>query len=159
MSIATADQPADRPRQRVTLKSVLAEYGVRIVPVHKGRKAYETQAGQTLKKLFADHGAGHMRAVLSCIVEPSCERNARALTAPVIKAVSSLLLAHPQWYERDATTWLSVFDRTDLIALHERVKRNRQAAEPKDSSAAMLFEELDAAFAETSVHTLERGRD
>lgn len=147
MSIATADQIAARPRNRITLNSVLAEYGVKIVPVHKGRQPFETQARQTLKKIFADHGPAHMRDVLTCIVESDCEANAFALTAPVIKAVSNLLLAHPHWYERDATTWLSVFDRINLVQLHAEARERRAISALTSTIAHVLYRELSKAFA------------
>jgi hypothetical protein len=42
--------------------------------------------------------------------------NERALTAPVIMAVSDLLLAHPGWFGSD---WLDALDKTDLSALYK----------------------------------------
>jgi hypothetical protein len=84
-----------------------------------------------------DWGESHLRDVLLSIVESA--GNDRALTAPVILAVSDILLAHPNWFGSD---WLAALDKIDLGALHESVKPNRQAVQPRSAIAAMLFEQL-----------------
>jgi hypothetical protein len=55
----------------------------------------------------------------------------------VIQAVSDLLLAHPTWFGSD---WLDALDKIDLTALHESVKANRKAVQPRAAIAAILFE-------------------
>jgi hypothetical protein len=77
----------------------------------------ETCAASTLQRLLSDWGESHLREVLLSIVESA--GNERALTAPVIWAVSDLLLAHPNWFGND---WLDALDKIDLSALHESVK-------------------------------------
>ena len=69
----------------------------------------------------------------------SYRSNDRSLTAPVIQAVSDLLLAHPTWFGGD---WLDALDKIDLPALHESVKANRKAVQPRAAIAAVLFERL-----------------
>jgi hypothetical protein len=65
--------------------------------------------------------------------------NDRSLTAPVIQAVSDLLLAHPAWFGSD---WLDALDKIDLSALHESAKANRKAVQPRAAVAAVLLERL-----------------
>ena len=79
----------------------------------------------------------HLREVLLSIAESA--GNDRSLTAPVIWAVSDLLLAHPNWFGGD---WLDALDKIDLSALYENVKANRKAVQPRAAIAAILFERL-----------------
>lgn len=126
------------------LTTILAEHGVRIVPTHMRRGPGETHAERTLAKLLERHGPDHLRDVLTCLMES--ENNRMALVAPVLVAVSGLLVAHAAWWERDAGRWLEVLDRLDLAALHERVKANREAAKPAHAIATVLYAELSREF-------------
>jgi hypothetical protein len=57
----------------------------------------------------------------------------------VILAVSALLPAHPNWF---GSEWLAALDKVDLAALHETVKPNRNAVQPRSAIAAVLFEQM-----------------
>lgn len=74
---------------------------------------------------MSDWGESHLRDVLPSIADSA--GNERALTAPVIQAVSDVLLAHPACFGED---WLDALDKIDLFALHESVKVNRKAVQP-----------------------------
>ena len=120
--------------------SICAEFGIVVVaPAQRrpGGKALETCAAATLQRLLSDWGESHLREVLLSIVESA--GNERALTAPVIQAVSDILLAHPAWFGSD---WLNALDAIDLSALYESVKANRKAVQPRAAIAAVLFERL-----------------
>ena len=120
--------------------SICAEFGIAVVaPAQRrtGGKALETCASATLQRLLSDWGESHLREVLLSIVESA--GNERALTAPVIQAVSDILLAHPAWFGSD---WLGSLDTIDLYALHESAKANRKAVQPRAAIAAILFERL-----------------
>ena len=120
--------------------SICAEFGIVVVaPAQRrpGGKALETCAAATLQRLLSDWGESQLREVLLSIVESA--GNERALTAPVIQAVSDILLAHPAWFGGD---WLNALDAIDLSALHESVKANRKAVQPRAAVAAILFERL-----------------
>jgi hypothetical protein len=82
---------------------------------------------------LSDWGESHLCEVLLSIVESA--GNERALTAPVIPAVSDLLLAHPAWFGSDL---LEALDKIDLSALHESVKVNRKAVQPRAAIAAVF---------------------
>lgn len=128
------------------LAAILDEYGVETIPIKATRRPRQTCAGKTLENILGNHGEDHLRAVLSCLMEG--ENNAMALVAPVITAVSDLLLAHRDWWEADASRWLAVMDTADLNRMFDEAKRNRHAVMPKSCTvAALLFHELAAAFA------------
>ena len=120
--------------------SICSEFGIAVVPPCRRRAegaALETCAASTLHRLLSDWGEFHLREVLLSIVESA--GNERALTAPVMWAVSDLLLAHPTWFGSD---WLDALDAIDLSALHESVKANRKAVQPRAAIAAILFERM-----------------
>lgn len=123
------------------LAAVLSELGITIVPVTKQRDVMETCAGNTLERIRKEHGAEHLRSVLISIVETT--NNKRMLVAPVIWAVSDILLAHPSWFGGE---WLDAMDKVDLAEMHERAKANRRAAQPRQAIATMLFELLSKRF-------------
>jgi hypothetical protein len=120
--------------------SISAEFGITVVPPARrrtGGTALETCAASTLQRLLSDWGESHLREVLLSISESA--GNDRSLVAPVIWAVSDLLLAHPNWFGGD---WLDALDKIDLSALYEDVKANRKAVQPRAAIAALLFERM-----------------
>lgn len=123
------------------LTAILSELGIAIVPVTKQRDVMETCAGNTLERIRKEHGAEHLRSVLISIVETT--NNKRMLVAPVIWAVSDILLAHPAWFGGE---WLDAMDKIDLAEMHERAKANRRAAQPRQAISTMLFETLSKRF-------------
>ena len=120
--------------------AICAEFGITVVPPSRRRPggvALETCAAATLQKLLSDWGESHLRDVLLSISESA--GNERALIAPVLRAVSDVLLAHPSWFGGD---WLAALDKIDLGAIHESVKLNRAAVQPRSAIAALLFEHM-----------------
>jgi hypothetical protein len=92
------------------MSSICAEFGIAVVPPcrrRKGGAALEPCAASTLQRLSSDRGESHLREVLLSIAESA--GNDRSLTAPVIWAVSDLLLAHPNWLGGD---WLDALIRS-----------------------------------------------
>lgn len=125
----------------LALASICDELGITVIPVTKQRGLMETCAVNTLARILSDHGPEHLRSVLMAIVET--ENNKRMLVAPVIWAVSDILLAHPSWFGGD---FLEAMDRIDLAEMHELAKANREAAQPRQAIATMLFDELRKDF-------------
>lgn len=119
------------------LASICSELGITVIPVTKQRGTMETCAVNTLDRIRTEHGEAHLRSVLMAIVETT--NNKRMLVAPVIWAVSDILLAHPKWFGGD---FLEAMDKIDLADMHERAKANRDAAQPRQAIATMLFDEL-----------------
>lgn len=123
------------------LASICDELNVTVIPVTKQRGPMETCALNTLERILRDHGAEHLRSTLISIVET--ENNKRMLVAPVIWGMSDVLLAHPSWFGGD---FLAEMDKIDLADMHDRAKANRQAAQPRQAIATMLFEKLSKTF-------------
>jgi hypothetical protein len=123
------------------LASICSELNVAVIPVTKHRDVMETCAVNTLERILRDHGPEHLRSTLISIVET--ENNKRMLVAPIIWAVSDVLLAHPSWFGGE---FLQAMDRIHLADMHERAKANRRAAQPRQAIATMLFEELSKTF-------------
>ena len=103
-----------------------------------GGHGLETGAASTLQRLLSDWGESHLREVLLSIVESA--GNERALTAPVIWAVSDYCSRIPTGL---ATTGLTLWTRSTLRPPRE-CEGNRKAVEPRAAIAAVLFERLKA---------------
>jgi hypothetical protein len=125
------------------LADICEKLDVRVIPTTKYRGPMETCAPQTLERILADHGEGHLIVVLRSIVETA--KNQRELVAPVIWAVSDIVLAHPQW-PAEGLAWLEAPDACDLSAMRVAAKANRKAAAPRQAIATMLFEKLRTKF-------------
>lgn len=123
------------------LSDLCAELGISVIPTTKQRDIMETCAINTLGRILNEHGAAHLRSVLLSIVET--ESNRRNLVAPIIWAVSDVLLAHPSWF---GSAWLDAMDGIDLGEMHDRARANRRAAQPRQAIATMLFDKLRATF-------------
>lgn len=123
------------------LAKICAELEIVVIPTTKHRGTMETCAVNTMARILGDHGEQHLRSVLMSIVET--ENNKRMLVAPVIWALSDILAAHPSWFGGD---FLQAMDQIDLAEMHERAKANRQAAQPRQAIATMLFEKLSHTF-------------
>ena len=137
--------------------SICSEFGIAVVPPCRrrtGGAALETCAASTLQRLLSDWGESHLLEVLLSIVESA--GNERALTAPVIWAVSDLLLAHPSWFGSD---WLDALDAIDLAAVYETAKANRKAVQPRAAIAAILFERLKDRLPVTRRALYRRSKD
>ena len=84
---------------------------------------------------LAQHGYGHTKLVLTSIHET--RSNARGLVAPVIWAVSDLIVAHPAWADR-VSDWLAAFDKVDICHLRAFAKQNKSAVKPRAAIATLL---------------------
>jgi hypothetical protein len=67
-----------------------------------------------LAKMLDRHGAPHVTLLIRTIIES--EGNAAALVEPVISAVSSVMVFHPEWANR-GLAWIEAFDNVPLAAL------------------------------------------
>jgi hypothetical protein len=124
-----------------TVDAICSELGIAIVPVTKQRDVMETCAVNTLERILREHGAGHLRSVLIAIVETT--NNKKQLVAPVIWAISDMLIAHPSWFSSEL---LDAMDAIDLAEMHELAKANRRACQPRQAISTMLFEKLRGRF-------------
>ena len=102
------------PRPRHELATLCAALEVQIVPVSRRPRDNETTAKATLRDILAEHGEQHVILLVRTIIES--EGNANALVEPVIGAVSSLMIFHPEWANR-GLAWIEAFDDVPLMAL------------------------------------------
>jgi hypothetical protein len=65
----------------------------------------DESARARLARLLDRHGAPHVTLLIRTIIES--EGNANALIEPVIGAVSSVMVFHPEWANRGPVYWLS----------------------------------------------------
>jgi hypothetical protein len=66
------------------------------------------------------HGEEHLVLLVRTIIES--EGNAAALVEPVIGAVSSVMVFHPEWANR-GLAWIEAFDSVPLMALRKRLAK------------------------------------
>jgi hypothetical protein len=103
-----------RPRSRHdpdALARLCKAFEIRIVPTKRRPRDNETAAKATLRMILAQHGEAHFVLVIRTIAES--EGNSRALVAPILWAISDVMLAFPAWPNR-GLEWLASFDAIDL---------------------------------------------
>jgi hypothetical protein len=128
------------------LASICSDLNIRVVPNQQSRTRApgETCAEHAMERLLNKHGRGHLTIVLKSIVET--EGNGLQLVAPMIYAVSDIVLAYPEWTA--TTAWLDALDQADLAGIWAKAKANRKAAKPRPAVATMLFQHLHDTFCE-----------
>lgn len=125
------------------IQTILDDLGIRAVRVNETRGPMATHAGNILQKMLERHGEGHTIMVLRTVAES--EGNSDMLTAPVLTAISDLILAHPTWPER-GLAWIEAFDEINLKELAAKAKANRVAVPKQNAIATMLYERLQPIF-------------
>jgi hypothetical protein len=122
---------------------ILQALEIEIVDVRVRRRAGQTCAASTLSKVLAERGAGNLVFTLRTITES--DGNGRALTAPMIWAVSDVIVAHPAWADR-GSEWLEAFDGIDLESLERKARQHRSAVPKRAAIAAWLCAALSEIF-------------
>jgi hypothetical protein len=94
----------------------------------------------TLRGILAAHGEEHFTLTVRTIIET--EGNARAMVAPVLLAISDVLLAYPNW--ASTTAWLDAFDAIDLLSLLRLARPlcNVSKQKPRAAIGGMLVQLL-----------------
>jgi hypothetical protein len=72
-----------------------------------------------LQKLAERHGEQHATLLVRTIIES--EGNEQALVEPVISAVSSVMVWHPDWTNR-GLAWIEAFDSLPLLQIVETMR-------------------------------------
>ena len=124
------------------LASICADLGISVIPTTKYRDTMETCAVQTMERILAEYGEGHLTIVLRSIVETG--NNKRELVSPTIWAISDLIRAHPEWSA--TTAWLDALDDCDLADMRARAKANRRAAQPRQAISTLLYARMAPQF-------------
>lgn len=124
------------------LADLCAEFGVEIVAANESaRRPGQTCAGRILQKVLLDEGEGHLRDVLTTIIET--QNNKTMLVRPVILAVSDVLRTYPSWY---GGKWLEVFDDIELAEFYETAKRDREGVAVRAAITSRLIDRLRPHF-------------
>lgn len=118
-----------RPGQRVKasadqLQAILDALEIELIPPTKTRRENQITAGETLRTLLAQHGPEHLTMTLRTITESA--GNQLALTDPIVRAISAVMLAHPAWPDT-GSRWLEAFDAINLVELYSRAKPLKHA--------------------------------
>lgn len=121
---------------------------IEIVPTTVRPGPNQTCADATLTAILNEHGPGHLTLVLRTIVESA--GNERALKAPIIWAVSDLILTQRAWADR-GLEWLEAFDDIDLLGLMRAAQPNRKAVQLRAGICTLLFGRLSKTFAVPSM--------
>lgn len=127
----------------MTIQAILDDLGIRAVPVNVTGGPLVTHAGSVLQKMLERYGEGHTIMVLRTVAES--EGNSDMLKAPVLTAVSKLILAHPSWPDQ-GLAWIEAFDEINLREMAAKAKANRAAVPKHSAIATMLYERLQPIF-------------
>ncbi len=128
-----------RPRGKID--QLARECGVEILPCHKARRGrtYKvTHARRTLQRMLRQHGPGHVRLTLRCIVDSS-HSNASELHDDVIGAVSDVLAQNPKIADMEGI--LEAFESLSLSKIRRTQTRAFRTAR-RDRIAAILVDRL-----------------
>jgi hypothetical protein len=79
----------------------------------------DAAARARLARLLDRHGAQHVILLVRTIIES--EGNANALIEPIISAVSSVMVFHPEWANR-GLAWIEAFDNVPLTGLLQTMR-------------------------------------
>ncbi|NKJ91787.1 hypothetical protein GFM14_09195 [Rhizobium leguminosarum bv. viciae] len=91
------------------VRSICAEFDVTIIPANEFPKPGETRAIATLTSILDKHGEGHLRIVLSTLMET--RGNQGLMISPILWATSDLVLACSEWIEKDLSDWYQAWDK------------------------------------------------
>lgn len=133
-----------------TAAELCRELGIAIVPTKVRRSRLgelECCCELTIENMIAKHGVEHVRFVLISICET--RNNRRELVAPVLEAVSDIILHHPDfttrpWSSADGEPrgWLDLLDEIDIPALREIAKQNRRVASVREGLGALIHYQI-----------------
>lgn len=127
------------------LASICEQLDVRVIPANVRRTPGATKCGEVLDHLLERRGEGHVVMLLRTLMESAGNR--MALVEPVIRAVSNVMLARPDWPNK-GLEWLEAFDRIDLCDIWERSKMDKGAPRPRLGVEARLSDQLRTIFNE-----------
>lgn len=128
------------------LASICADVEVTVIPANVRRTPGATKCSAVLDHILEKRGEGHVILLLRTMMES--ENNRMALVEPIIRAVSNVMLARPDWPNR-GLEWLEAFDRIDLCDLWEKSKLDKGAPRPRLGVEARLNDRLRTIFNES----------
>ncbi|MEO9875519.1 MAG: hypothetical protein ABJM26_12090 [Anderseniella sp.] len=139
--MTTNEEVSTVTRPRGKIDQLARECGVEILPCHKarrGRTCKVTHARRTLQRMLRQHGPGHVRLTLRCIVDSS-RTNASQLHDDTIGAVSDVLAENPEIADMDGL--LDAFENLNLAKIRRAQTKAFRTAR-RHRIAAILADRL-----------------
>lgn len=129
--------------------AILAEYGIEIVARNVWPKPGQTRAVETIRKILARHGEGHLRLVLTTLAETA---NNNALLDEVgLWMASDMVLACPKLIEQRTSEWLDLWDAMPLAAMREVVRSLSGIICQRTGLAGMVYERIFRRFGSITI--------
>lgn len=94
------------------VRAICEEFDVKIIKANEFPKPGETRAVATLLAVLEKYGEGHLRLVVSTLMET--KGNQGLMTAPILWATSDLVEACSEWIEKDLSDWYQAWDKIPL---------------------------------------------
>lgn len=94
------------------VRAICAEFSIEIIPGNEYPKPGQTRAVQTIGRLLARYGDGHVRLVLATLSET--KGNDGLITQTSLWATSDLILACSEWVESDPSSWFDAWDKIPM---------------------------------------------
>ena len=126
-------------RRKGKVDQICDEVSLKVWPAYKRQplNLRTTKARRSLWKIYNRFGEGHLRMVLIATTQTTANEGLRIIPAPILLAVSDVLMAHPEW-END---FMSVLDGICLKSLYEEAKALRMD-HPRKIMRALLGREV-----------------
>jgi len=126
------------------IQSLCDEYGIRIIDKHRYPEPGETRAVETLARIYRRHGEGHLRLVLSTLMEAG---NHKLLLDEVgLWMVSDMVCACQALIEREAGAWLETWDHIPAGELQFMCQDLRGLIPQRFALGGMVYERLYRRF-------------
>jgi hypothetical protein len=90
------------------IKDLCQEFEIEIIDPSRYPVVRQTRATATLERLLEQQGDGHLRLVLSTLVEAG--PNGALLDSRTLMATSELVLIYSDWIEADPSSWFEAWD-------------------------------------------------
>lgn len=120
------------------------EFGIKVVARNVYPKVGETRAIWTIQRIIERRGIEHARLALMTLAETS--NNKAYLDESLLWAASDLVMAYQSIIERDASTWLSVWDHTPVGELQFTAADLRGVVKQRPALAGMICERIVRRF-------------
>lgn len=118
------------------------EFEIRIVPKSTFPMPGETRAVATLDRIGRKFGEGHLRLLLSTLMET--KGNHGLIDEVSLWAVSDLILSCPQWVEHRTTEWLDAWDHLPMGPMMFIVQELRGKVHQRSALAGLIYSWLRA---------------
>lgn len=128
-------------RRKGEIDLICDEVGLKVWPAvrRQPRDKKTTKARRSLWDIRRRYGAGHLRHVLISICQTRANEGLRIVQAPVLNAVSDVLLAHPEW----GNDFVAVLDGIALQDLYDEAVELGMAG-PRENMRVLLAKEIRA---------------